>query len=151
AAAQPEVDLTKLATVGGSQGGGLALISAALNPKVTVIVADIPNLCHMDFGVLNSGSSLTEIAQHLKRFPEQTEAVLHTLAHYDMLNLAPRINVPVLMSVGWKDGVCLPETIYAVYNRITSEKLIYDYPFSGHEVSESHNRETIAFLQKYFS
>lgn len=151
AAAQPEVDAAKLATVGGSQGGGLALISAALNPKVSAIIADIPNMCHMDFGVLNSGSSLTEIAQHLKRYPERLEAILHTLAHYDMLNLASRIKVPVLMSVGWKDGVCLPETIYAVYNRITSEKVIYDYPFSGHEVSEYHNRERIAFLRKYLS
>ncbi|AZN39093.1 acetylxylan esterase [Paenibacillus albus] len=151
AAAQPEVDVAKLATVGGSQGGGLALLSAALNPKVTAIIADIPNMCNMDHGVLNSSSSLAEIAQHLKRYPERTEAVLHTLAHYDMLNLASRINVPVLMSVGWKDSVCMPETIYAVYNRITSEKIIYDYPFSGHEVSEYQNRERIAFLRKQFS
>ncbi|QHW32012.1 acetylxylan esterase [Paenibacillus rhizovicinus] len=150
AAAQPEVDASKLATVGGSQGGGLALIAAALNPKVTAIVADIPNLCHMDFGVLNSSSSLTELAQHLKRYPDRLEAVLRTLAHYDMLNLAPRVKAPVLMSVGWKDPVCMPETIYAVYNRIASAKTIKDYPFSGHEVSEAQNRERILFLREQF-
>ncbi|MBP3965974.1 acetylxylan esterase [Paenibacillus sp. DLE-14] len=150
AAAQPEVDPDRLASVGGSQGGGLALISAALNPKVTAIIADIPNMCNMDHGVLHSSSSLSEVAQHLKRYPDQLEPVLRTLAHYDMLNLASRIKVPVLMSVGWKDGVCLPETIYAVYNRITSEKAIFDYPFSGHEIGEYHNRERILFLQKQF-
>ncbi|SFT26549.1 alpha/beta fold hydrolase [Paenibacillus sp. BC26] len=150
AAAQPEVDPDRLASVGGSQGGGLALISAALNPKVTAIIADIPNMCNMDHGVLHSSSSLSEVAQHIKRYPDQLEPILHTLAHYDMLNLASRIKVPVLMSVGWKDGVCLPETIYAVYNRITSEKAIFDYPFSGHEIGEYHNRERILFLQKQF-
>ncbi|QHT58850.1 acetylxylan esterase [Paenibacillus lycopersici] len=150
AAAQPEVDGARLAAVGASQGGGLALISAALNPKVTAIVADIPNLCHMDFGVLNSSSSLAELAQHLKRYPERLEAALHTLAHYDMLNLAPRIKVPVLMSVGWKDPVCMPETVYAVYNRIEADKTIKDYPFSGHEVSEAQNRERILFLRERF-
>ncbi|WP_308639932.1 acetylxylan esterase [Paenibacillus silvisoli] len=150
AASQPEVDPARLATVGGSQGGGLALISAALNRKVTAVVADIPNLCHMDHGVLNSGSSLTEIAQHLKRYPEQLETILHTIAHFDMLNLASRMTAPVLMSVGWKDGICLPETIYAVYNRIPTEKVIFDYPFSGHEINEFQNRERFNFLQKQF-
>ncbi|MBM7567631.1 acetylxylan esterase [Paenibacillus sacheonensis] len=150
AAAQPETDASKLAVVGGSQGGGLALISAALNPKATAIVADIPNLCHMDFGILNSNSSLTELAHYAKRYPERLDDVLRTIARYDMLNLAPRIKVPVLISVGWKDPVCMPETIYAVYNRIAADKTIKDYPFSGHEVSEAQNRERILFLREQF-
>ncbi|NBD27066.1 acetylxylan esterase [Paenibacillus glycinis] len=146
AAAQPETDPSRLATVGASQGGGLALIAAALCPKVTAVVADIPNLCHMDFGVLHSSSSLTELAQYAKRYPDRLEAVLHAIAHYDLLNLAPRIAVPVLLSVGWKDPVCMPETIYAVYNRIAADKTIVDYPFGGHEVSEAQHRERILFL-----
>lgn len=150
AAAQPETDATKLGVVGGSQGGGLALITAALNPKVTAVVADIPNLCHMDFGLLHSSSSLTELAEHAKRYPDRLPAILGTLARHDLLNLAERITAPVLMSVGWKDPVCMPETVYAVYNRIQSEKKILDYPFSGHEVSEAQHREAILFLQERF-
>ncbi|OME84095.1 acetylesterase [Paenibacillus sp. FSL A5-0031] len=148
AALQDEVDESRIAVVGASQGGGLSLLAAALNSKVSAVVADIPNMCHMDFGLMNSTSSLTEIAQYIKRYPERLNAVLSTLAHFDLLNLAERIKAPVLMSVGWKDTVCMPETIYAVYNRIRSLKQLNDYPFSGHEVSEYQNRESILFLQE---
>lgn len=62
------MDSDKIAVVGGSQGGGLALLAGALNAKVSAIVADIPNMCRMDYGILYSVSSLTEIAQYIKRF-----------------------------------------------------------------------------------
>ncbi|MFI2858223.1 acetylxylan esterase [Paenibacillus sp. JSM ZJ436] len=149
AAGLPGVDAKRIATAGGSQGGGLAFISGALSPLVAAVAADIPNLCRMDYGVLHSTSSLTEVAQYIKRYPDRLEAVLSSLAHFDMLNLAPRLKVPVMVSVGWKDTVCMPETIYAAYNRVQSPKEIRDYPFSGHEVSEHQKREAVVFLQKH--
>jgi cephalosporin-C deacetylase len=147
AALQNEVDASRIAVVGGSQGGGLALLAASLNSKVSAVAADIPNMCHMDYGILHSTGSLTEVAQYIKRYPERLSHVMITLAHFDLLNLAERIKAPVLMSVGWKDTVCLPETVYAVFNRIRSHKQMNDFPFSAHEVSEYQNREAIIFIQ----
>lgn len=146
AALLPGVDPNKIAVNGGSQGGGLSLLAGALSKRVAAIVADIPNMCRLDFGVLNSTSSLTEIADYIKRYPERMEAILENLAYFDMVNLAPRIEAPVLVSVGWKDTVCMPETIYAAYHRIRSPKQICDYPFSGHEVGELHNRRAAEFM-----
>lgn len=103
ASRQPGVDPAKIAVVGGSQGGGLSMLAGALNPKVAAIVADIPNMCRMDYGILYSVSSLNEIAQYIKRYPEQLDQILAHLAHFDMLNLAPRIQAPIMVSVGWKD------------------------------------------------
>ncbi|WP_379153580.1 acetylxylan esterase [Paenibacillus sp. sgz5001063] len=149
AAQLPGVDPSRIAITGGSQGGGIALLAGALSTRVAAVAADIPNLCRLDFGVLNSTSSLTEIGAYVKRYPEHLEQVLDTLAYFDIVNLAPRIKAPVLISVGWKDTVCMPETVYAAYNRIESDKQIMDYPFSGHEVSEYHNRQKVLFLQKH--
>lgn len=151
ASRQPGVDPAKIAVVGGSQGGGLSMLAGALNPKVAAIVADIPNMCRMDYGILYSVSSLNEIAQYIKRYPEQLDQILAHLAHFDMLNLAPRIQAPIMVSVGWKDTVCMPETIYAAYNRIEAAKEIRDYPFSGHEVSEYQKREGVLFLERVFN
>lgn len=148
AAQQAEADPDRLAVVGASQGGGLSLLAAALHPGVAAVVADIPNMCHMDYGLLNSTGSLTELAQYVSRYPDRLDIVLDSLAHFDLLNLAHRIAVPVLMSVGWKDTVCLPETVYAAYNRIGSPKRIVDYPFIGHEVKEDQVREAIVFLRE---
>jgi cephalosporin-C deacetylase len=146
----PAVDPDKIAVFGISQGGGLALLAGALHSSVAAIIADIPNMCHMDYGIMHSTGSLTEIAQYVKRYPDQLGDVLEALAYFDMLNLASRIHAPVLMSVGWKDTVCLPETIYSVYNRLNTDKRIYDYSFNGHEVGEFHNRERIQFLSSLF-
>jgi cephalosporin-C deacetylase len=147
---QPEIDASRIAAVGASQGGGMALLAGALSPQVTAVVADIPNLCHLDYGILHSTGSLSEIATYLKRHPDKLGQALESLAYFDIVNLAHRIQAPVLMSVGWKDTVCMPDTIYAAYNRLSCSKIIYDYPFSGHETSEEHHRKVIRFLQENF-
>ncbi|TXK81445.1 alpha/beta fold hydrolase [Paenibacillus sp. N3.4] len=146
---QPEIDSGKIALAGSSQGGGLALTTAALSSKAAVAVAGIPNMCHMDFGVMHSVSSLTEIADWLAIFPDKLDAVLSTLSYFDNLNLANRIRIPVLVSVGLKDPVCLPETVFATYNRIAStDKSIHVYPFEGHSVSGYHNRLSLDFIRQ---
>lgn len=144
-----EINPQKIAVIGGSQGGGLALITTALSDKVSLSIADIPNMCHMDFGIMNSTGSLTEVAEFVKRHPEQLETVLHTLSYFDIMNLALRIHVPVYMSVGLKDTVCWPETVFAAYNRISGEKGIEVHPFTGHEVGEYQQRLHMKRLKKW--
>jgi cephalosporin-C deacetylase len=146
-ARRPEIDSSMIAVAGGSQGGGLSLLTAALNDKVRYAIADIPNMCHMDFGVMNSTGSLSECAQFVKRYPDRLQDVLRTLAHFDIMNLGHRIRIPVRMSVGLKDMICWPETVFAAYNRIASEdKAIDVHPFCGHEVWESQTRKHMRWL-----
>jgi cephalosporin-C deacetylase len=147
---QPEIDSSRIAIVGGSQGGGLVLITAALSDKPALAAASIPNMCHMDQGLLTSTGSLTEAAAFVERFPDRLEQVLETLSYFDILNLAERIHVPVMMSVGLKDTVCLPETIFAAYNRIPGHKVIHTYPFTGHQVGAYHNRLVLEFVKSGF-
>jgi cephalosporin-C deacetylase len=146
AAQQPEVDPGRIVAAGGSQGGGLALISSALSGIPSKTVADIPNMCHMDYGIVNSTGSLTEAAAFVSRHPEKLDQVLKTLSYFDMLNLCDRLRRPVFVSLGLKDTVCLPETIFAVYNRIAVRKELQVYPFNGHHTSGDHLRRVMQFL-----
>lgn len=150
ASEQPDVDSTRICAAGGSQGGGLAMIAAALSDKPAIAVAHIPNMCQMDFGVLNSSSSLAEAASFIERFPYHLDTVLETLSYYDNLNLAHRIRIPLLVTVGLKDPITMPETIYAAYNRVQSVKSIVPYPFSGHTVTGDQNRNALEFISKHF-
>ncbi|WP_256760751.1 acetylxylan esterase [Cohnella sp. WQ 127256] len=143
---QPEIDSSRICASGGSQGGGLAMIAAALSDKPAIAVPHIPNMCYMDFGILNSSSSLTEAASFIERFPEHLETVLTTLSYYDIMNLAHRIRIPIFVTVGLKDPVTMPETIYAAYNRVRSEKTIVPYPFTGHAVTGDQNRKAMEFI-----
>jgi cephalosporin-C deacetylase len=147
---QPEIDPDRIIAMGTSQGGGLALMTAALHPKVRMTVANVPNMCHMDFGILNSTGSLTEAAEFVHRFPDRLDAVLTTLSYFDIMNLADRISVPVMVSVGLKDTICLPETVFAAFNRLAStEKTMQIYPFTGHDVGRGHMRKVYEFIMKY--
>lgn len=146
---QPEVDSLRICASGESQGGGLAMITAALSDKPAIAVAHIPNMCQIDFGVLNSSSALSEVASFVERFPEHLDSVLNTLSYYDNMNLAHRIRIPLLVTVGLKDPVTMPETIYAAYNRVEAEKAIIAYPFSGHTVTGDQNRKALDFIAKH--
>ena len=128
----PDVDASRIAVKGASQGGGLALAVAALC-DVALCVAGVPNMCYMEYGVLNSSSSLKEVAEYMKFNPEKAPAYFTTLRYFDNVNLADRIKCPVLVSVGMQDPVCLPKTVYAAYNKIMAPKQILAYPFSGHD------------------
>lgn len=150
AAGQPEVDSKQITVVGGSQGGGLALITGALSDIPAKVIADIPNMCHMDYGIMNSTGSLAEAAAFVSKHPERLEQVLRTLSYFDMLHLCDRLRVPVFMSVGLKDTICMPETIFAVYNRMTVPKELQVLPFNGHHVSGDHFRRRIEFIRKAF-
>ncbi|MEK8130968.1 alpha/beta fold hydrolase [Paenibacillus filicis] len=149
ASEQPEIDAERIFVMGTSQGGGLALITAALSGRVRGAVANVPNMCHMDFGILNSTSSLAEAAQFVTVFPDKLEQVLQTLSYFDIINLADRITVPVLCSVGLKDMICMPETIFAAYNRLpVKDKTMEVYPFMGHALGRDMDRKAYAFMKR---
>lgn len=150
-ARQDEIDSTRIAVVGASQGGGLALITAALHDQVSLVVADIPNMCHMDYGMLHGVGSLSEVAEFCRRHPEHLEQVLENLSYFDMLNLADRLEAPIMMSVGLKDTVCMPEQIFPVYDLIgSSQKRLEIYPFTAHAVEAAQRKKGMQFVYDGF-
>lgn len=147
---QPEVDGERVFVFGGSQGGGLTLLLTALEKRIRAAVAHVPNLCHMDLGLLQSVSSLSEAAEFVTRYPEHLADVLRTLSYFDIVNLGHRIQQPVHVTVGLKDTTCLPEAIFAAYNRIESaHKSIEVHPFMGHAMPAGFHSAAHAFFSKW--
>ncbi|NIM75458.1 MAG: prolyl oligopeptidase family serine peptidase [Armatimonadetes bacterium] len=130
---RPEVDGRRVATSGASQGGGLALILAALRPEVAAVAADVPMLCDFPRSVREGGWPYSEIAHYLQAHPEAKGRVERTLRYFDVLNFAPRIQSPALLSLGLRDTVCRPETVFAAYNYLAGRKEIKVYADAGHE------------------
>jgi len=147
-AEQPELDRSRLGVVGGSQGGGLALLVSAAHPSIGLTIADIPNMCNMDHGVLHSTGSLSEVADFGRRYPERLPEALRTLSYFDLLHMGERIEHPVLMSVGLKDTVCLPEQVFPMFQAIASvDKRLEIYPFTGHSVEAEQVRKGMKFVR----
>jgi len=147
---RPEIDASRIATAGGSQGGGLSLVAAALNPRVGAVAADIPFLCHFRRALAVSDSyPYKELDDYLLRHPDREASMWRTLPYFDVLNLANRIRCPVLISVGLRDLVCPPSTIYAVYNHLSGPKEIAVYPAHGHAVPEIHVTRRLAWIDQH--
>lgn len=117
----PQVDASRLAVVGGSQGGGLAIAAAGLaalnGVELVGCLPDVPFLCHFERAVeLTDAYPYKEISAYLAMFPERTTAALATLSYVDGVNFAKRATCPALFSVGLMDMVCPPSTVFAAFN-----------------------------------
>ena len=136
-ASRPDVDQDKIAVWGGSQGGGFAFATAAIDPRVDYCVADIPFLC--DWSNYFRLTHWPEMNDWIAAKPHRTwESTLRTLSYFDTMNLADRIQCRTLMSVGLQDGVCPPTTCFTTYNRIPGEKQYRIYADKRHGLGKEH-------------
>ncbi|OUS76516.1 acetylesterase [Paenibacillus sp. MY03] len=147
----PEVDAERVAAIGGSQGGGLALACAALEPRVNRAAPSVPFLCdyrrvwEMDLARDAYEELRTFFRHHDPQHLRETE-IFEKLGYIDVRHLAPRIRGKVMMGVGLLDTVCPPSTQFAAYNAIGSEKRMEIYPDFVHERLPAFEDKTIQFL-----
>jgi cephalosporin-C deacetylase len=141
----------RVAVSGASQGGGLALATAALVPQaVAVCHADVPFLCDIQRGItLGPDAPYTEIPEFLANHVDLIPAALNTLRYVDCALLARRITARCLLSVGLMDTVCPPSTVFAAYNEITADKDISVHPFTGHVVPTTHVERQLRHLRDF--
>lgn len=146
-----EVEASRVGVTGISQGGGLALAVAALHRVPICVAADVPFLCDFPRALtLSPVAPYAELAEYLHIHPEHEEQVFETLRYFDLVNLAPWIQCPSLVSVGLRDQTCPPGTIYGMYNRITAPKEIRIWKYSGHDVWLSPQKEVrLEFLRHH--
>lgn len=141
----PEWDGKNVATLGGSQGGALALIGASLDPRVTLCVANHPALSDMAAG----SAGLTSGYPHFKDYL-YTKANVATMAYYDVVNFARYITCKTYMTWGYNDNTCPPTTSYAVWNTLKCEKESLVTPINEHWTSDATNRGQMEWLLKNF-
>jgi cephalosporin-C deacetylase len=141
----------RVAVSGVSQGGGLALATAALVPQaVAVCHADVPFLCDIQRGItLAPEAPYTEVAEFLAHNVDLIPASLNTLRYVDCALLARRITARCLLSVGLMDTICPPSTVFAAYNEISAGKDIAVHPFTGHAVPTAHVERQLRHLRDF--
>ena len=138
---------------GASQGGGLTLAVAALATGDDIVAAmpDVPYLCHFERAIeIFSDGPYHELVNYWRAWPDRVERSYRTLSYFDGMNLAPRIQRPVLLSVGLLDTICPPSTGFAVYHHLGSrEKELKVYPYNAHEGGATrHEEEKYRFARR---
>jgi cephalosporin-C deacetylase-like acetyl esterase len=117
----PQYDGQNLGVIGGSQGGVLAIVTAALDQRVKAMAVSYPAMSDM----------IGYTAERAGGWPHQfrdtknrTKEKLETAAYYDTVNFARRVKIPGIYSWGFNDEVCPPTSIYAAYNVISAPKRV---------------------------
>lgn len=124
-ASRTQWDGKNLVVAGGSQGGQLSIVTAALDSRVTGLAVTHPAGCDLT-GELHgrAGGWPHPFAPNANGEPSihSTPAKIATSAYYDTVNFARRIKVPGFYNWGYNDDVCPPTSVYAAYNVITAPK-----------------------------
>jgi cephalosporin-C deacetylase len=131
---RPEVDVSRIAVEGASQGGALTFATAALNnDRIAVCAPQVPFLSDFRDYFRVATWPANEFKNYVETEKKLTwDQVYYTLSYFDIKNLAPMIRAPLLMGVGLMDDVCPPHINFAAYNNVTCEKKYIVYPQAGH-------------------
>ncbi len=149
----PEVDENRVGAMGGSQGGGLTLACAALEPRIKKAAPVFPFLCdykrvwEMDLD-MHAYEELRTYFRQYDPLHEREDEIFTKLGYIDVQHLAKRIRAEVLMATGLMDEICPPSTQFAAYNKIVSPKKMVIYPDYGHENLPGFNDMTFRFLSE---
>ena len=146
----PNWDGTNLAVTGGSQGGALSIVTAALDPRVKGLAAYYPALSDVTGYLENRAGGWP----HMFRATEgplahRMPAKIETSRYYDVVNFARRVNVPGLYSWGFNDETCPPTSMYSAYNVIPGQKKLLLALETGHNNIPEQTAEVQAWLMAF--
>ena len=148
-ASLPQVDTSRMAVYGGSQGGALSIVTAALDHRIKYIAAfyfalsDVTGYLHGRAG----GWPHMFSPENIKSMGSKKKIAVS--AYYDVANFAKLIHIPGIYGWGFNDEVCPPTSVYAAYNNIHAPKETVIIKESGHWLTaEEASKSTDWLLQK---
>jgi cephalosporin-C deacetylase len=139
-ASRPEVDVSKISVGGGSQGGGLSFITAALNPKVSMAVCGSSGLFGLEWKLrylpANWWPPIDPVNDKNEPItdPAALEQRISVVRYGDAANFAPRIHCAVLLCVGLEDHTTCQMATLASWSRLNhaSYRALLADPWGGH-------------------
>lgn len=129
----PEWNGKVLIVTGGSQGGGQALVAAALDPQVTLCVANVPAIGDHAGRLAGRRPGWPQLMNNQKMKPADQQ-VLKASGYFDHNYFAKRIKCETYTGTGFVDFVCPPTSVYAAFNNLPekTKKFIQTTPDAGH-------------------
>ena len=140
-------DGKNVAVSGGSQGGALAVVTAALNPKVSVVVSYYPALCDLTGFLHDRAGGWPHYFRD--NWAADISGARTTLPYFDVVNFARRLTQPVMFSWGYNDEVCPPTSFYSAYNVVTAPKCVNIVEETGHWTYPEQWHKTDRFIRDH--
>lgn len=128
----PQYDGVNLGVSGGSQGGALSIITAALDNRVKYLAAYYPALSDITGYLKGRAGGWPHMFDKNNLPYNNLKEKLDAIRYYDVVNFARQLKVPGYYSWGFNDETCPPTSMYAAYNVITAPKELYLALETGH-------------------
>lgn len=153
------LDKRRVSVDGGSQGGALALITAGMDNRISMVTSELPLYCDLRNAIKigpvlypEKKSPIWMLSQYLKSRPYIKEDALYAVwDYYDPINFAPMIKCPVLMAVSLLDELCPPRCSFAMFNKLGSKrKEAWVNPILTHEVDEQYYKFQYFYIKETF-
>lgn len=144
----PEFDGTNLGVTGGSQGGALSIITAALDSRVKFLGAYYPALSDLSGYTIGRAGGWPHMFVKDDVNAGSTPDKIKTAGYYDVVNFARLLKVPGMYSWGFNDETCPPTSMHAVYNVIKAPKSLFLAQETGHWMYPEQRENMDNWLQK---
>ena len=128
----PQYDGSNLGVIGGSQGGALSIVTAALDNRVKYLSAMYPALSDLTATLKGrTGGWPNYFDKWGIDFNNKPDKIA-TLGYYDVVNFAKQLKVPGIYGWGFNDETCPPSSTFAAYNVISAPKQLNIVQETGH-------------------
>ncbi len=142
----PNWDGNNLVVTGGSQGGALSIVTAALDSRVKGLAAYYPALSDVTGYLQNRAGGWPHMFRAVDGpMSHRSSNEIETSRYYDVVNFARRVKVPGFYSWGFNDETCPPTSMYSAYNVIPGEKKLLLALETGH----NNIPEQVAVVQEW--
>ena len=146
---RPEVNKDEVYVEGGSQGGGLALVTAALCPDIKGACIESPGLCRLDWVYRHfldapfpwNGNSPKPAGMSDKEF-------LRVMSYYDVANLVPDIGCPITALIPLQDSVTLGGNGLAALRNLTAPLTLVNGVWADHRTDERMNQARLDWRKR---
>lgn len=143
----PQWDGRNAIVTGGSQGGALTIVTAALHERATLCAPFYPALSDLTGFLHHRAGGWPKFFSELD-IPQEA---VSTLRYFDVVNFARLLRVPTFMSWGYGDNTCSPTSVWAVWNVITAPKQCDITPTSGHWRFASSQQKCVKWMKDHIN
>ncbi|MBC7890501.1 MAG: acetylxylan esterase [Ferruginibacter sp.] len=130
----PQYDGEHLGVTGGSQGGALSIVTAALDNRVKILAAYYPALCDLTGFLNNRAGGWPGFFYYKYGTTANVKDKTETIGYYDVVNFAKSVKVDGMYAWGYNDETCPPTSMYSAYNSIAAPKKLILSLETGHFV-----------------
>ena len=139
---------------GGSQGGALTIVTAALNEKATLCAPFYPALCDLTGFLHHRAGGWPKFFSGFYKGGQVSidrQQAVSTLQYFDVVNFARILKVPTFMSWGYTDDTCSPTSVWAAWNEIAAPKERDITPSSGHWRFPSSQEKCLEWMKHHIN